>query len=81
MKFFVDFFNRAVVFIVMLGVIGTQVFFILKELRRTLMKTNKILDDTGIISESVSRPINMVSTMLMGIKGGSAIMKLLGKKD
>ena len=42
---------------------------------------NKILDDTGIISESVSRPINMVSTMLMGIKGGSAIMKLLGKKD
>ena len=77
MKFFVDFFKRGVVFIVMLGVIGTQVFFILKELRRTLMKTNKILDDTGIISESVSRPINMVSTMLMGIKGGSAIMKLL----
>lgn len=70
-----------VVLLVMFGIIGTQVFFILKVFRKTLEKINKVLDDTGLISESISKPISMLSTMLVGIKGGSAIMKLFEKKD
>lgn len=64
---------------VMLSVIFTQVFFILKEFRKTLTKANKVLDDTGIISESVSKPINMVSSMLTGAKLGTTVMNVLSK--
>lgn len=66
-----------IVLVIMLTVLGVQVFFILKEFRKTLEKANKVLDDTGVISESVSKPVSMMSTMLTGIKGGSAIMKIL----
>ncbi len=57
-----------VVITVMLSVISVQIFFILKEFRKTLTKANKVLDDTGIISESVSKPINLISGILVGLK-------------
>lgn len=63
----------------MLTVIGVQVFFILREFRVTLQKANKVLDDTGVISESVSKPISLMSTLLLGVKGGSGIVKALTK--
>lgn len=47
----------------MLTVIGVQVFFILREFRVTLQKANKVLDDTGVISESVSQPVSMRATI------------------
>lgn len=49
---------------VMLSVVCVQVFFILREFRQTLSKANKVLDDTGIISESISKPINLLSTIV-----------------
>lgn len=64
---------------VMLCILGAQVYFILREFRNTLAKANKVLDDTGVISESVSKPVSMFSTMLMGVKSGAAIMKALTK--
>lgn len=66
-----------VTFTVMLSVIAVQVFFILREFRQTLTKANKVLDDTGIISESISKPINMLSTLVSGAKIGSAIASAL----
>lgn len=44
----------------MLTVVGIQVYFVLREFRQTLTKANKVLDDTGVISESVSKPVSMV---------------------
>ena len=64
----------------MLSVISVQVYFILREFRNTLTKANKVLDDAGIVSESVSKPVSMVSSMITGIKGGSAIMQALNSK-
>lgn len=65
---------------VMLSIIGVQVFFILREFRNTLAKANKVLDDTGVISESVSKPISMFSAMMLGIKGGTGLIKALTKE-
>lgn len=64
----------------MLVVIGTQIFFILKEFQKTVQKVNKVLDDGGTISESISKPINMASSALMGIKGGAMIARMFSKK-
>jgi len=45
-----------------------------------LEKANKVLDDTGNITESVSGPISNISTLVTGLKTGASIAKLFGKK-
>lgn len=66
---------------VLLVVLGIQVFLILKELRKTIDKVNKVLDDTSVITESVSKPISSLSTLAMGLKTGATIAKIFqGKK-
>lgn len=69
-----------VVLSALLLILGVQVFFILKGLRETVNKANKILDDTGSITESVSGPISKLSNITAGIKTGVAIASLFGKK-
>ena len=65
---------------ILLLVLGIQVFFILRQLRVTLEKANKILDDTGVITESVSGPISNISSLASGVKAGALIAKLFSKK-
>lgn len=69
-----------IVLTILLVVLGIQVFFILRELRKTIEKANKVLDDTGTITESVSRPIASLSSLTMGLKTGASIAGLFGKK-
>lgn len=69
-----------IVLTILLLVLGIQVFFILKELRNTIGKLNKVLDDTGLITESVSGPIASLSSIATGVKAGTIIAKILKKK-
>ena len=65
----------------LLLILGIQVFFILKELRQTVSKANKVLDDTSVITESVSGPISSISSLASGVRTGAAIASLFkGKK-
>lgn len=64
---------------VLLLILGIQVFFILRELRKTLEKANKVLDDTGVITESVSKPISNLSSLTTGLKFGAIIANILKK--
>ena len=66
-----------IVLTILLVVLGIQVFFILRELRKTIDKANKVLDDTGMITESVSKPISSLSSIAMGLKAGAKIAKIL----
>jgi len=52
---------------ILLTIIGVQVFFILKEIKKTIEKFNKIIDDAGVISESVARPIASLSNSITGV--------------
>jgi len=69
-----------IVLAILLLILGVQVFFILRELRRTISKTNKILDDTGVITESVSTPLSSLSALATSIKAGARVAKFLRKK-
>lgn len=62
-----------VVVIVFFLILGVQVFFILQDLRKTITKTNKVLDDTGAITENISGPISSLSSLTTGIKAGSVL--------
>lgn len=65
-----------IVLTVLLLVLGVQVFFILRELRKTIEKTNKVLDEAGEITESVSAPLSSISTLITGLKTGASIASI-----
>ena len=68
-----------IVLTIFLLVLGVQVFFILRDLRKTVSKANKVLDNTNVITQSVSAPISSLSSIAMGIKTGSSFISLFKK--
>lgn len=58
-------------------ILGIQVFLILKELRQTVVKTNKILDDVDTLTESISEPVSFLSGLLFSSKTFAVIAKFL----
>jgi len=67
---------------ILLVVLGIQVFLILKEIRHSIQKTNKMLDDAGKVSETVSSGFTSMSGFVNGIKSGIAmITSLKGKGE
>lgn len=69
-----------VVLTILLVILGVQVFFILREIRRTITKANEVLDNTASITEAVTGPISALSTIAAGLKTGSVIGSLLSRK-
>ena len=62
---------------VLLLVLGVQVFFILRELRETLQRANRVLENTENITESVSEPMSFLSGLLLSSKSLSTISKII----
>ncbi|MBP7832987.1 MAG: hypothetical protein KA035_04440 [Candidatus Levybacteria bacterium] len=56
-------------------VLGIQVFLILRELRTTVVKTNKILDDVDSLTTSISEPVSFVSGLLFSSKTLATVAK------
>ncbi len=65
---------------VLLTVLGIQVFVILRELRATVQRVNRILDNAEYITESISQPMNFLSTFFASTQSLSTIAKLFSKK-
>lgn len=62
-----------IVLTVLLVILGIQVYFILRDLRRTIEKTNKVLDNANVITDSVTGPLANVAGLIGGFKGASLI--------
>lgn len=62
-----------IVLTILLVVLGIQVFYILRDLRQTVKKTNKILENANNITEGIEGPISAISSLLIGTKGGSVL--------
>ena len=60
--------------------VGVQVFFILKEFRKTVKKANRILENTEAITTSVSEPMSFLTGLLFSSKSIDIIKKILGSK-
>lgn len=65
----------AVLFIV----VATEVIFLLRDLKTTVLKVNKILDDSGQMSESIKEPIVGLSKFLVGLKSGASFLNFFKK--
>lgn len=64
---------------VLLLILGTQVFFILKEIRSTVIKANRVLDNAEDLTEKVSEPLSLISGLFEGTKIVGLITKLLNR--
>lgn len=60
--------------------VGVQVFLLLREAQKTLQKLNRILDDAGIVADTVVKPIVGVASFVEGLKGIKGIIDLLHDK-
>lgn len=65
----------AVLFIV----IAAEVIFILKDLKTSILKVNKILDDSSEMSESIKQPVVGLSKFLIGLKNGASFLNFFKK--
>lgn len=66
----------------LLVVLGVQVFFILRDIRRAIGKANKVLEDTSTVTQSVSGSIASLSNITSGVKLAAVIASFLhGKKN
>ena len=63
----------------LLMVLGIQVYFILREFRKTVIKANRVLDDTQQITQNVSAPLASLSTLSTTLQASSifAIIKFV----
>ena len=67
---------------ILIIILGVQVWFILKEVRTSITKMNKMLDDAGKVSGAVSEGVIGMSGFVNGLKTGiSAITSLIHKKE
>lgn len=62
-------------------IVGVEVFFIFKELRQSMKKINKMLDDMGLITESIAKPIAGFSGFVSGLKSSAEAIKLLTRES
>lgn len=63
-------------FIILVGVgvfIGINFIYILQEIKKSVEKVNRILDNSGDISETVSNTVKSVSSLTGSFNAGSAV--------
>ncbi len=60
--------------------LGVQVWFILKEMRLSLQKINKMLEDFGKVTGSVGEGVSSLSGLVSGMKAGLSVFSAFRKK-
>lgn len=63
---------------IILTFIGVQIIYILREVRKSIEKMNKMLDDAGMITESIAHPIAGLGGMVDGLKSGVKAVETIG---
>lgn len=81
-----DFLQIALIFLIVLlsvflSVLGIQVFFILKDLRRSLDKLDRVLESTEDIADNLERPVRAVSEVTQVLESGVKVVKSLGERS
>jgi len=64
-----------------LVIVGVQVYFILKDVRVTLNRLNKVLDNAGVITDKIREPFNSASSINLGLRVFLSFLNLLREKE
>ena len=67
------------VLVVLLVIFSIYIFRILDEVKKTLQKSNDMMDDIKRITKSVADPIEQASEFVTGLKKGAKLVELAGE--
>ncbi|OGD86341.1 hypothetical protein A2Z23_00320 [Candidatus Curtissbacteria bacterium RBG_16_39_7] len=62
-------------------IVGVQVYFILKDVRVTLSRLNKVLDNTGVITDKIREPFDSSSSINLGLRAFLSFLNLLRGRE
>lgn len=65
----------------LLVILGVQVWYILKEIRTAIFKTNTMLDDAKKVTGTVGDSVSSMSGVVSGIKAALSVLKIFRKKN
>ena len=65
----------------LLVLLGVQVWYILKEIRTSIVKTNTMLDDAKKVTGTVGESVSSMSGVVSGIKAALSVFKSFRKKN
>lgn len=71
--------STIVVLTIFLVVIGFQAFFTLKDLRKSLTKFNKLIEDADELVSDVKKPVNTVTSLFTALTAGAGIAHIIKK--
>jgi hypothetical protein len=58
---------------ILLVILGIQVYYILREVRETIIRTNRVLDNAESITENIDAPLSALSSLALGAKASSLL--------
>jgi len=64
-----------------LVIVGIQVYFILKDVRTTLNRLNKVLDDASVITDKIREPFDSSSSINLGMRVLLSFLNFLRGKE
>lgn len=72
-----------IVLAIFLVALGFQVFFVLKDFRKTLTRANRLFDDADDLVGQVKKPIQSAGSFVTALTAGASIAHLLkrGEKE
>ena len=72
-----------IVLAIFLVALGFQVFFVLKDLRKTLTRMNMLFDDANDLVGQIKKPVESAGNFVTALTAGAGIAHLLkkGKKE
>jgi len=62
-------------------VLSIQVWFILKEIRISMQKVNKMLEDAGKVTGTVSEGVGGMASLVSGLKAGLSFFSSMRHKE
>lgn len=65
---------------ILLSILGVQVFFILKDLKKSLDKIDLLLGSAQSVASNIQKPIKAVADVASVVETGVEVAKALGEK-
>lgn len=70
-----------IILAVFLVALGFQAFFVLRDLRKTLVRMNKLADDADNLVDQVRKPIASAGSFVTALVAGAGLTHLLKRGD
>lgn len=68
-----------IVFSIIFVVLGFQMFFVLRDLRKTMFRLNRLFDDADDLVGQVKKPIEQAGQMVTALTAGAGLAHLIKK--